>query len=421
MGGTLLHGTEFSPFLRSTTRLDFSIVSLAAAALGLLLALVLALTIPHVPESQGAGYWAAAFIPLGVGSALISQGEQLPALWLLLREPLLLLGYALLLIGLRQYLRLERPWALAGAVLFSGLVLSAVFVAVVPSPEARLAIRTGGIAILMGAMVWTLHRVGGGVLAEVRWFLQGACGLIAVLAVLRLLGLAWLAVGAEMAESVRTAGIQLASMVTTLCVLAVICGLTLLMTARMNEALLQLTIRDPLTGVFNRRGLDDAMGTVLAFARRVGRPVALLVCDIDHFKRVNDTHGHAQGDAVLRDFARLLGEHLPQADLVGRLGGEEFAVVLPGADGPQALREAERLRAVVAAHGFSVQGQRLPLTASFGVASAPGAQASWAELIARADAALYDAKAQGRNRCVLAPSALAEGPRTEPAVLVAGG
>ncbi|MFN3415494.1 MAG: GGDEF domain-containing protein [Caldimonas sp.] len=401
--------------------MDFSIVSLAAAALGLLLALVLALTIPHVPESQGTGYWAAAFIPLGVGSALISQGEQLPALWLLLREPLLLLGYALLLIGLRQYLRLERPWALAGAVLFSGLVLSAVFVAVVPSPEARLAIRTGGIAILMGAMVWTLHRVGGGVLAEVRWFLQGACGLIAVLAVLRLLGLAWLAVGAEMAESVRTAGIQLASMVTTLCVLAVICGLTLLMTARMNEALLQLTIRDPLTGVFNRRGLDDAMATVLAFARRVGRPVALLVCDIDHFKRVNDTFGHAQGDAVLRDFARLLVEHVPEADLVGRLGGEEFAVVLPGADGSQALREAERLRAVVAAHGFSVQGQRLPLTASFGVASAPGAQASWAELIARADAALYDAKAQGRNRCVLAPSALAVGPRTEPAVLVAGG
>lgn len=401
--------------------MDFSVVALASAVLGLLLALVLALTIPYVPDAEGAGYWVLAFLPLGLGSALIARGEQLPALLLLLREPLLLLGYALLLIGLRHYLRLGRPWTLAGTVVFAGMVLSAFFVAVFPNPEARLAVRTGGIALLMGSAVWSLRGVGSGGLRAVRLFLQGACGLIALLAALRLLALGLLALGVALPEAGRTLGIQLASMVTTLCVLAVICGLTLLMTARMNEALLQLTIRDPLTGVLNRRGLDDAMGTVLAFARRVGRPVAVLACDIDHFKRVNDTHGHAQGDAVLRDFAALLAEHLPQADLVGRLGGEEFAVVLPGADGPEALREAERLRAVVAAHAFSVQGQRLPLTASFGVASAPGAQASWTELIARADAALYDAKAQGRNRCVLAPSASAEGPRTEPAVLVGGG
>ena len=383
------------------TRLDYSIVSLAGAVLGLLLALVLVLTIPHVPDAEGAGHWALAFLPLGLGSALVGRGEALPALLLMLREPLLLSGYALLLIGLRQYLRLGQPWALAGAVVFGAMVLSALFVALYPSPSVRLGIRVSGIAVLMGAAVWSLQTVQEPALRGVRYFLQGACGLIAGLAVLRLLLL--LMPGAS--DGVQSL-VQLAGMVTTLSVLAVICGLVLLMTARMNEALLQLTIRDPLTGVFNRRGLDDAMATVLSFAKRVGRPVAVLVCDIDHFKRVNDTHGHGVGDEVLRQFARSLDDAFPQADLVGRLGGEEFAVVLPGADEAAAVREAERVRALVEESVFSAGAAELRLTASIGIACSPAAHASWKELIARADAALYEAKSQGRNRCVVAPAAI---------------
>jgi diguanylate cyclase (GGDEF)-like protein len=209
-------------------------------------------------------------------------------------------------------------------------------------------------------------------------------------------------------------------MVTTLSVLAVICGLVLLMTARMNEALLQLTIRDPLTGVFNRRGLDDAMATVLSFAKRVGRPVSVLACDIDHFKRVNDTHGHARGDEVLREFAQLLSDSFHQGELVGRLGGEEFVVVLPGADTAGALREAERLRARVAAHRFAVGDAAITVTVSIGVATAPASQVSWAELIARADEALYEAKSQGRNRCAVAP-ALSQGGVMPLGAALAGG
>jgi diguanylate cyclase (GGDEF)-like protein len=379
--------------------LDFSIVALASAVLGLLLALVLVLTIPHVPDAEGAGYWALAFLPLGLGSALVGRGEDLPALLLMLREPVLLSGYALLLIGLRQYLRLGQPWALAGTVVFAGMVLSALFVALYPSPAARLGVRVVGIAVLMGAAVWSLRSVGEGALRGVRIFLQGACGLIAGLAVLRLLAILLPVDPARVLPF-----INLASMVTTLSVLAVICGLVLLMTARMNEALLQLTIRDPLTGVFNRRGLDDAMATVLSFAKRVGRPVSVLACDIDHFKRVNDTHGHALGDEVLREFAQLLADSFHQGELVGRLGGEEFVVVLPGADAAGALREAERLLALVAAHRFAVGEGAFTLTASIGVATAPASQAAWAELIARADEALYEAKSQGRNRCVVAPA-----------------
>lgn len=397
-------------------RLDFSIVALASAVFGLLLALLLVLTIPHVPGAEGAGYWVLALVPLGVGSALVGRGEALPALLLMLREPVLLSGYALLLIGLRQYLRLGQAWALAGAVVLSAMVLSALFVALLPSPQARLGVRVAGIAVLMGAAVWSLRGVREGALRGVRVFLQGACGLIVALAVLRLVVLVLPIDPVSAAPWVNLAG-----MVTTLSVLAVICGLVLLMTARMNEALLQLTIRDPLTGVFNRRGLDDAMATVLSFAKRVARPVALLACDIDHFKRVNDTHGHALGDEVLRELAQCLSTAFPQADLVGRLGGEEFAVVLPGADAAAALREAERLRTRVAEHRFAAAGTGgLALTVSIGVASAPAAQASWTELIARADAALYEAKNQGRNRCVMA-AAPSAGPATRPGALMAGG
>lgn len=395
--------------------MDFSIVALASAVLGLLLALVLVLTIPHVPDAEGAGYWALAFLPLGLGSALVGRGEDLPALLLMLREPVLLSGYALLLIGLRQYLRLGQPWALAGTVVFVGMVLSALFVALYPSPAARLGVRVVGIAVLMGAAVWSLRSVGEGALRGVRLFLQGACGLIAGLAVLRLLAILLPVDPARVLPF-----INLASMVTTLSVLAVICGLVLLMTARMNEALLQLTIRDPLTGVFNRRGLDDAMATVLSFAKRVGRPVSVLACDIDHFKRVNDTHGHARGDEVLREFAQLLSDSFHQGELVGRLGGEEFVVVLPGADAAGALREAERLRTRVAAHRFAVGEAAITVTVSIGVATAPASQVSWAELIARADEALYEAKSQGRNRCAVAP-ALSQGGVMPLGAALAGG
>ena len=101
--------------------MDFSIVAIASSVLGLLLAALLALTLRKVPASDGAELWAVAVVPLGIGSFLVGQGESLPALLLVLREPVLLTGYGLLLIGLRQYLHRSRPWALAGCVVLAAL------------------------------------------------------------------------------------------------------------------------------------------------------------------------------------------------------------------------------------------------------------------------------------------------------------
>ena len=167
---------------------------------------------------------------------------------------------------------------------------------------------------------------------------------------------------------------------------------------RANEELARLAVIDSLTGIGNRRSFDESLVRETERARRYRRPLALVFADLDHFKRVNDTHGHAAGDEVIRAFARLLGVHARRSDLVARHGGEEFAVLMPETTSASALGYAERVRSELAGLGLApVEG---PVTASFGVVELlPGE--SDAEFMARADGALYDAKRGGRNRVAM--------------------
>lgn len=157
-------------------------------------------------------------------------------------------------------------------------------------------------------------------------------------------------------------------------------------------------IRDHLTGLANRRALFEAAERELGRSGIAPRPTALLVIDADHFKAINDRHGHPGGDRVLRHLAGLLGETFREVDVVARIGGEEFAVLLPSTDLARALMVAERLRASVAAHPAMVDGQPVRYTVSTGVAIAPDGEGGIDRLLARADAALYAAKRTGRNR-----------------------
>ena len=147
---------------------------------------------------------------------------------------------------------------------------------------------------------------------------------------------------------------------------------------------------DPLTGVNNRRGLDDAMGSQLALMSRYGTRFSVVMIDIDHFKQINDVQGHLFGDQTLTQLARLIDESVRETDIVARYGGEEFVIVMPETDLEGAAVFADRLRANVA--------QAQPLTISGGVAEALDGD-SHDSLLARADAALYGAKSAGRN-CV---------------------
>jgi diguanylate cyclase (GGDEF)-like protein len=163
------------------------------------------------------------------------------------------------------------------------------------------------------------------------------------------------------------------------------------------------TVRDALTGAHNRHFLDERLAAEVSFANRHRTPLTVMFVDADHFKKVNDTYGHAAGDEVLRRVARLLCDSMRTEDVVARYGGEEFVVLLRGVPTTGALAVAERVRAGVEALKIGYGGRWIPVTVSIGVAtmSAERPVESTEALLALADGALYRAKGAGRNRVVL--------------------
>ena len=159
---------------------------------------------------------------------------------------------------------------------------------------------------------------------------------------------------------------------------------------------------DPLTGVPVRRILDSSLQKTFRQSCEEGRSMAVIMCDVDHFKKVNDTHGHAAGDQALILVARALDAARRENDLCCRYGGEEFTVLLENANGEAALRLGERLRHAVAEIELVFEGRPIPLAMSAGIAAFPELQIKTAsELLLLADEALYEAKQRGRNRCLL--------------------
>jgi diguanylate cyclase (GGDEF)-like protein len=167
-------------------------------------------------------------------------------------------------------------------------------------------------------------------------------------------------------------------------------------------ALAELARLDGLTKLPNRRAFDRALDAVVERLRLIGEPAALVVLDVDHFKKVNDTFGHGAGDDVLRRVARVLEAAGRGADQVFRTGGEEFAILLPAEGEGSAAAKAERVRQLIAEETITIGGKPIHITASFGVAVATGV-CDPARLTETADRALYDAKAQGRNRVIVRP------------------
>ncbi len=168
-----------------------------------------------------------------------------------------------------------------------------------------------------------------------------------------------------------------------------------------NEQLFRMAMIDDLTQVYNRRRFIEQLEAEIGRARRHGQKLALAMLDIDHFKKVNDTHGHAAGDVALKHVARLCVATMRPSDFVGRLGGEEFAICLPATEQAAARAAAERLCRRIATTAADLGDTYLPLTASIGVAEIMPGDIDATSLLTRADDALYRAKNGGRNRVEL--------------------
>ncbi|MFO0596327.1 MAG: GGDEF domain-containing protein [Myxococcaceae bacterium] len=168
--------------------------------------------------------------------------------------------------------------------------------------------------------------------------------------------------------------------------------------AAYHDEIYRMTTVDGLTQVFNRRYFEDAIDRELSRSRRYARPLSLVMIDIDHFKKINDSFGHLAGDAVLKEVAHVIRSRTRREDVLARYGGEEFALLLPEIDLRGATHLAEKVRKLVEKHTFTFDGEDIDVTLSAGVATVQKKGEDSQELIRKADEKLYEAKTTGRNR-----------------------
>jgi two-component system cell cycle response regulator len=169
-----------------------------------------------------------------------------------------------------------------------------------------------------------------------------------------------------------------------------------------HKDILYLASRDDLTGSLNRMSLRSCLADGLHKARTSGKPLSIIVLDLDHFKSINDTYGHAAGDFVLKETVKVAQNVIRGDDFIGRFGGDEFMVVLWDTSSAKASMVAERIRSKIEKHSFTYEGKRIPVTASLGVSSLDDSIQSIADLFKRADGAQYNAKKNGGNQVSLA-------------------
>ena len=315
-------------------------------------------------------------------------------------------GFALTVVtlawlGHRQRVGARTPMFLIWALPLPWLIGVAWFTYVSPHVGLRMALIPffGGIMLLTVSSIILRHRKN---LSTAEWGTAITTGLFAVLQICA--GAAALMQGADVDPTYVT----LYQRINFLALPTAYVGMgmfTIFMVAcDLSEHMTLVAMQDQLTGLLNRRGFGEAASKAYAWARRTGRPVSVILTDIDRFKQINDKHGHFVGDQAIVHFSGVLAEDRRAEDILARVGGEEFALVLPGTSVKQAVSMAKELCERLRKRVMDLEGEKLEMSASFGVACISANDTCLSDVVARADVALYQSKNKGRNRVDLLAS-----------------
>lgn len=338
---------------------------------------------------------------------LLRDHVPLPLSVVLAQSSIALTAY-LCLLGAREYMG-KAPLGHGVAALALGLLLATAlfFTLVMPNVQVRIVLTGLVPGVIFIAAAHTLAR-GGFRKVPARYLFAATVGVHGAFLLVRplLFKLAAPAEGAQPEAGMVAALSQFVVLESTLAVVLVAFGALMLTNEFITNELRHLAEVDPLTNVFNRRAFLTLLDKAISNAQRTQTTLPVLVMDLDHFKKVNDSWGHRAGDDVLRHFVMLAQRCLRKEDVMGRLGGEEFAIFLPNAGAGGAIAVAERLRAMVEAHPVVTEQRSIALTVSVGVTLCAGSESAGTAL-QRADEAMYLAKERGRNRVemTVAPAA----------------
>ena len=351
----------------------------------------------------GLGLWTLSFLGGSVACTSLVARNYLPeVLSVALAQGCMAVVAYTCLLGGRAYMG-RPPWrhGYAAAIILVLVLVSAYFTAVEPRPGVRFVLAGVFVGPCFLLTAHTLAR-GGFRQAPVRYLVAGAMGAHGLFALLRpfLFKLAVPAEGQAPDNHLLELVPQIVMLEGTLALVLIGFGALMLAHEYTTRELRHLAEVDALTGVFNRRAFLTLLDKAISGAQRTQTPLPVLVIDLDHFKKVNDTWGHRSGDDVLRHFVLLASRCLRKEDVMGRLGGEEFAIFVPHADTAGAAAVAERLRALVETQPVEpvgAAGRDIRITVSIGVALCAGGHSSEA-VLQRADEAMYLAKQRGRNR-----------------------
>lgn len=378
-------------------KFDLKTIIFMSMLLTFMLSMLLAITRAHHKEVHGPGYWAVGNLVIGLGMVLVLIQLDAPKMLFLPGMALIGVGLSLYINGIQAFIGKVPNHRIPIAVFFMLIAIDVYFMLM--GHDIRVAVVLGAIvfsAIYLYCARLTFSR-DEGIVGNLYWITSSLYLLMAIL----MLGRAFYAsrAGVEVFDSFAAWPVNAYTFMLGAVSQFFISSLFVLMLSyKLSQNLESIATIDSLTGVLNRRGLEEAALKMQDICKRINLSMAVLLIDIDHFKKVNDHYGHLCGDDVLRHLTKVIAGILRSSDVLGRYGGEEFCVFLPNTTEGDAIGLAERIRVGIEASPLKVNRTAIKTTVSIGVADSVRAGYDFKGLVATADSAMYAAKNSGRNR-----------------------